>query len=112
MDSYKIKITRRDLVAQITSYYVATLRNVWKQDTMSVDEYMLPIDTARLTQLAKVIIDNNTKLNTCGIDFDEELVYEDQNFSLPARFKTTQPTNLDKIISAVKQTIASINSSQ
>jgi hypothetical protein len=109
MNSYKIKITRNDLVAQITSYYIASVRNIWKQNTESIGEYTVPIDNERLTELAKIIIDNNNRLNTCDIEFDEEVVYEDQNFSLQERFKTTQPTNIDEITNAVTLSINNLS---
>lgn len=101
MDSYKIKITRNDLVAQITSYYIATIRKVWKQETLEVPNYVLPVNTQLIDQLTRVIIDNNERLNSCDIDFDLEIKHEDLDFVLPNRFKTTLPTNIDHITNEI-----------
>jgi hypothetical protein len=108
MNSYKIKITRNDLVAQITSYYIASVRNIWKQDTANIPTYVLPVDLELISRLTKIIIDNNEKLNNSNIDFDLEIRHEDLNFTLPLRFKTTPPANINEITSAVTLSINNV----
>lgn len=103
IDSFKIKITRKDTISQIVSYYISSIRNVWKQNIEEIESYYVPIDIDKIDNSIKTILTNDTLLSNSPIQFDYICYYEDlETDSKNHNFKTTQPINFNVIKSLVK----------
>jgi len=99
LDSFKIKLTRRDTVAQLASYYTAWKTDRWAQRTECVPKYSLGIDTEFMEMLTGIILQNNHQLNSLPIIYDYVCDYESLEFSVSfANFqKITPPDNINEI---------------
>jgi len=104
-DCYKIRITRRDLLAQVVSYYIASQKNTWVQKSKTVPSYNVEINADRMKQLASTIIRNNALLMSLNVEFDLDVVYEDLDFDEDGSYKTTPPENFDAVVELAQITI-------
>lgn len=104
-DCFKIRLIRKDEFEQIVSYYIASCRDQWVQNTPTVGEYSLGIDYKILEFVIETIKNNNKKLYEDQTVFDHTLFYEDLDFENNAShiFKTTPPKNIDSLRSIIKR---------
>ena len=108
-DVYRIRITRRNLVDQIASFYIAMFRNKeWHfraANNRAIND-VIPIDINKLILRTKQIAEYNDCLNKIDTVFDSELVYEDlPNMDDTGLYRTPLPLNQVEIIAAVTQTL-------
>ncbi len=110
-DCHKIRLTRTNELEQCVSYYVATKRQLWKQEIPQLDQpYTIDEELRTMTWTTHAIIENNKALRQIDLKFDEELVYEELDLLTgPRFFKTTPPKNIEEIRTAVQQVIADGN---
>lgn len=104
-DCFKIRLIRKDEFEQIVSYYIASCRDQWVQDTSTVEEYTMGIDYNMLDFVIDTIKKNNKKLHEDQTIFDYTLFYEDLSFEDNSSriFKTTPPKNIDSLRSIIKR---------
>lgn len=96
---FRIKLTRRNIIDQITSYYIASITDKWGQTEETIDSYNVKIDLNVLRKVIDVIKFNNQMLDESNLNFDHVVYYEDLNFSDITNwfYKTTSPNNIDII---------------
>jgi hypothetical protein len=103
-DCYKIKLQRRDKIAQIASYYVSYVSGIWhsnnpaeRRERFSTPIYMDDIDFS-----IDLILDNEKIFATLDAKFDQELYYEDLNLESDKWVKLNAPANYNEICSDIK----------
>jgi LPS sulfotransferase NodH len=106
-DCFKIKLTRRNKIDQIASYYIASMRNVWKTvDTDTKISYNIPIINDKILESIEKITKVDQILDTVNVLFDKEIFYEDFNtIEYTNRIKTYQPVNLKQIKTVIEENI-------
>ena len=97
-DCCKIRLYREDKLEQIVSYYIATVTDVWFQNTSSVVPVVIPYDEEKAKYAISRILYNDIILNKLTMDFDYTLTYEELGFIESTDLvKTTQPVNMNRI---------------
>jgi hypothetical protein len=106
-DLYVVCIRRRDLLAQIVSYYIYRKTQQWAQLSSSLENYSVPIDWDEISIAIRHITLNEKRLLTSEIGSDKTLFYEDLIYhnENQRQFKTSQPSNYDEIHDAVLKVI-------
>lgn len=100
---------RRDIVEQITSYFVSTQRNVWQnfnyadKETYSID-YNIEQLTAAVNRIVNLNKDYKEKMKPLCV---KEYVFEDiQPLLRASGFKRyNRPTNYEELLATVKQLV-------
>lgn len=96
---FKIKISRRNIVEQIASHYLARLRNIWIYDNVDNKYADIAIDRANIQQSVCMIKYDRDII--ASLDADIELVYEDiVQFNSPT-YKTPLPANYHELVNAI-----------
>jgi hypothetical protein len=90
---FLIRIRRRNVVAQITSKYIADLRDVWGYPTAIKYEAVTEINIKKIIGFISDILDYNKTLDNYPVPFDLDLYYEDLKFSDTGVIRTPQPEN-------------------
>lgn len=99
---FKIKLTRSNVLDQITSFYVAHVRDVWDETNRTTGKYLLPINYDKIEYVVEHILEHNRLLDACEADYDLVLTYESLGTVDNTEFKhTVQPVNIDKIKEAI-----------
>lgn len=95
---YLIRLSRNDIISQITSNYVELIRKRYCY-VYDYEEYHEPIriDHDQIQQAVSIILTENLKLSLLPFTFDIELVYEDLVFHYTELIKTPRPANYDEI---------------
>jgi hypothetical protein len=103
---YKIKLTRKDKVAQVTSYYIAKITKKWNNmygTAPSITPYFVEINNINtIDESIEKISNIDILLETSNIKFDEHIVYEDADFSNAPIDKLIAPVNYQKIYSYIE----------
>jgi hypothetical protein len=102
-DCYSIKLTRKDVLANMVSYYIASWKGTWQQTELTVPKYSVEYDPFRVDFVVDQILTNNKLLAELSIVFNKTLFYEDLDFTNSDRFKTTPPENLEIITSIIRR---------
>jgi len=102
--TYKIKLYRRDVIEQVASCYVASIRNYWEYNEDNVLNFNvndnIEIDLAKVRRAIRIIKHNNEVID--NIEADTTLYYEDIS-DFDDQFKLTpKPYNYAELISIVK----------
>jgi hypothetical protein len=98
LDCFKIKLTRKDLVKQILSYYIAFYTNKWQSEiTDPIMEYSVDIDKNYIHNAINNILICEQASKNLDIKYDMELYYEDIKFNNIALLKTIPPKNFREI---------------
>ena len=100
-ECFKIRLLRRDELAQIVSYYIALMRDQWVQTSKDISDYAVPLDYQKLEVAIDTIMKNNQDLLNSKTYFDYTLYYEDLNFDDNVLYKITPPTNIDILKSVI-----------
>lgn len=102
---FKIRIQRKDVIKQIASFYIATMRGRWhfRSENASTIINTVPIDIQLLSGHVQYITKANKVIQESTIRFDLDLIYED----LPKMDNLTyyvnpKPTNYQEILDAIK----------
>jgi|LauGreDrversion4_1035100.scaffolds.fasta_scaffold32538_2 hypothetical protein len=112
-----IRLHRRNVFAQITSFYIAAVTNQWhfvkkhtyRHPLLAQDCFTgeIPIDTAELRNAAISILTTNQRLQAINTRFDLELVSEDLGV-LPSNFQIIPSlANQDQLNTALQTLIDS-----
>jgi LPS sulfotransferase NodH len=109
-DCYKILLTRQNKLDQITSLYIAAMRNVWGRNNKTIqEEYTLSINKKIIDNSIKKILSVDSMLENYREKSDIVLTYEDlgiiKNIDL---IKTDQPKNLEEIKEKIKKRMETI----
>lgn len=101
---YKIKLTRQDKVAQVTSYYVAKMTNIWNDYGAEKHEvpYTVPIEEKVILESINRITTVDNFLSSTRTKFDECLTYEDLDLADATIHKLMSPENYNELYSYVK----------
>ena len=100
---FKIKITRRNIVEQVASHYLAMKRNIWSYHTLDSSYADIAIDQDSIKKSIVMIEYDRDIVNQLTADI--ELVYEDfAQFNSPTH-KTPLPANYNKLIDAITEFI-------
>lgn len=104
-DNFKIRLRRKDKIAQIASFYIAYATNRWLQKKNElVDNYVVPIDLNLLLELTERIIKNEVLLEKSNLQFNLDLYYEDLGIvDAPIHVVTTKPENYDRLAEIISQ---------
>jgi hypothetical protein len=106
-EAYRIRIRRKDLVKQVTSFYIAQARgNKWHfKNNIQLND-TITIDPIRINDTIKFIKETNKNLDNCSITFDEDIWYEDLlNIDMTGFHRTPEPINYNEIIAAVENIV-------
>ena len=112
-----IRLHRRNVFAQITSFYIAAVTNQWHFAKKFTGRYPLlsencftgkiPMDVVELRKAAISILTTNQRLREINTKLDLELVSEDLGV-LPSNFQLIPtPTNLNQLNTALQTLIDS-----
>ena len=96
IESFKIKITRDNIVEQSTSYYIAKMTDNWAQTVDSIPDYYVENNKEVMEKVICVLLQNNHSLDNLPIVYDAIVKYEDLDFSKLTKVvnrKTTPPSN-------------------
>jgi LPS sulfotransferase NodH len=98
-DCYKIKLIRENKLEQITSYYVASMTDIWndhRNEFARGREYTVDISLDQIKTSINIITKNDFLLENLDIQFDEEVTYEqlvEQKLLTSGTIKLHPPTN-------------------
>ena len=103
-DCYKIKLQRKDKIAQIASYYIAYVSGTWHSENPAVrgEKYYIPIHHDDINYSIDKILDNDKMLDEMDIKFDQALYYEDLNLENGNASKLNFPMNYNRICLYIK----------
>jgi LPS sulfotransferase NodH len=103
-DCYKIKLQRRDKIAQIASYYACYVTGIWHSDNPARrgEKLVLPIYNDDIDFSINLILDNDRRFAEMDTKFDQELYYEDLNLQSDTFSKLDAPSNYHGICSYIK----------
>lgn len=104
-DCFKIKLTRKNKLDQLVSYYIAAMRDQWVQSHAVVEDYFLDFNLEVLERVASVIKENDQLLYEDTTVFDYTLDYEDLDFDngLSDYHKITPPKNIEILKNIIKR---------
>jgi LPS sulfotransferase NodH len=99
--AYLIRITRRSVIEQIASFYIASTSNIWHQTQRRPrQDYDLPLDKSRLQKAKAHILKTNRDLAAMPYGYHLDLVYEDISFD--TQFMVyKKPGNYQALLDAV-----------
>jgi hypothetical protein len=107
-DAFLIRLRRRDIVAQVTSWYIEMHRKIFGYDIngdhVNVNDY-IPLVATKADRAITFILQNNHILDRCSYNFDLDLYYEDLKLSTNKYIKTPNPVNYEKIYDFIKNRI-------
>ena len=92
-----IRIRRKDVIAQIASYYISITRNVWETPTTSIVPSTIynsvPIIPSQLAFAVHIILSCNKSLNEFTEPIDIDVWYEEADFPGNKVIPTPKPEN-------------------
>jgi hypothetical protein len=105
-ETFRIKISRRNIIEQMASYYVALCRDMWiytetdrvYQDLTTID---IEFDFIKIRHSIGRVLHDNDILSK--ISADVELYYEDFTDILSPIKKTPLPANYDSLLDIIKK---------
>jgi hypothetical protein len=104
-ETFKIKISRKNIIEQIASHYVADFRNMWIYNEIDANTHNeltttnIEFDLLKIRRsIARVKHDNSI---VSKISADIELFYEDFTEFLSPTKKTPIPANYDSLITVI-----------
>jgi hypothetical protein len=104
-DAFLIRIRRRDIVAQVTSWYIEMHRHIFGYNIngayVNIDDW-IPLVPDKADWATTFILRNNRILDRCSYNFDLDLYYEDLKLSTDTYIKTPKPVNYEKIYDFIK----------
>jgi LPS sulfotransferase NodH len=102
-DYYRIKLSRRNELDQVLSFYIALMTNVWDETARTSPKYIVPINPERIQYSIDQVQLNNRMLAELDIEYDLELIYEDLGIVDNTEFvKVVPPVNYDRVRLAVE----------
>jgi hypothetical protein len=101
--NFKIKLTRKDIIKQIASSYIAYNRNVWAYKTCNDNLKKIPIiiNKQELNKIIMEILKYNRAMK--HIPFDVEVFYEDIAYGPSPLYPTPLPVNYDELLSEISK---------
>lgn len=105
---YKIRITRRNVIEQCASQYIANIRNKWiyfKNENNASSSNAVPIDIELLKELIRKIKISNAANKSLNLNIDCDIFYEDEMTRLSETSsvsKTPIPLNYNELIDEAK----------
>ena len=105
---YLIRIRRKNLIDQLTSWYISKKRNTWKYtpQTKFIDEESIDFD--EINNSVGIISQYNFEIDNYPADFDLDIYYEDLNITTSRSI----PTPSHKNYNLIRQTFKDIVNSQ
>jgi hypothetical protein len=106
-DAFKIKLFREDKVAQIASFYVASVSGkFFKKSGDRAEKFVVPIDRDSIFQAAGFIMNQAYLIDNLRIDWDYEASYESLGFiEDSSKILSDVPDNIDEVRTQVKNLI-------
>lgn len=105
--TYNVKIIRTDVSKQITSAYIAQMRNLYTYDSINTEQYTedLEVNLNKLKHCIQRIQKNNMELDNLSVKFDSIIDYEKLDYNTFVSTKTPQPSNYEVILKLVRSLI-------
>ena len=75
--SFVIGLSRRDVMAQISSLYISDISGVWHRESEFCSNYEIKIDRGRILDIVKYVLDLRAIYNSMRDRCDVQLEYED-----------------------------------
>lgn len=101
--SFVIRLARKDIVSQIASYYVSSLKQVWHYQNQDYQEpYTIDIDHNRIESMTRYIIKVNNIVKNLSYPIDLDLWYEDLGVMDSNYVRYNRPSNYDQLLIAVQ----------
>jgi len=103
---YKIKLTRNDKIAQITSFYIAKMTKVWNNVpgmARRPENYTVNIDNDIVDLSIKQICTTEKLLDTAQVNFAQHLTYEETSFADARMEKLLPPSNYAELYSYIEK---------
>jgi len=103
---YKIKLTRNDKIAQITSFYIAKMTKVWNNVpgmASRPENYTVNIDNDIVDLSIKQICTTEKLLDTAQVNFAQHLTYEETSFADARMEKLLPPSNYAELYSYIEK---------
>jgi hypothetical protein len=103
-DSFLIKLERKNIIEQITSFYLCCETGNWHFTKFNnMQEYTVEIKPENFDYLIKYILNNNKNLNKLDYQYHLKLYYEDIN-NIDSQYRIYQkPSNHLALTNAIKQ---------
>lgn len=105
--AFLIRLRRRNVLDQITSWYIELHRNIWaypfyKYNQVSISD-TIPLVRETVISAIDYISRCNILLDTCDYKFDLDLFYEDLNLTSNQLLITPKPSNHEEVSNFIKQ---------
>lgn len=101
--SFVIRLARKDIVSQIASYYVSSLKQVWHYQNQDYREpYTIDIDHNLIESMTGYIIKVNNIVENLAYPIDLDLWYEDLGVMDSMYVRYNRPSNYDQLLIAVR----------
>jgi hypothetical protein len=103
-ETYKIKLYRRNVIEQVASYYIGSIRNYWEYNEDNVLNFNvndnIKIDLPKIQRAIRIIKYNNEVIDI--IKADITLYYEDINYFDNRTVLTPKPHNYAELLRVVE----------
>ena len=99
---FLIRIRRRNILDQLTSYYIANERNIWEySNDTQYDNTVKKIDMDRIKRIINRLYTYNQAIDNFPEPFDVDIYYEDLPIIDGYSIKTPNPENYDEIRNSI-----------
>ena len=99
---FLIRIRRRNILDQLTSYYIANERNIWQyNNNTQYDNTVKKIDMDRIKRIINRLYTYNQAIDNFPEPFDVDIYYEDLPIIDGKMIKTPIPENYDEIRNSI-----------
>jgi len=99
---FLIRIRRRNILDQLTSYYIANERNIWEySNNTQYDNTVKKIDMDRIKRIINRLYTYNQAIDNFPEPFDVDIYYEDLPIVDGKSIKTPAPENYDEIRNSI-----------
>jgi hypothetical protein len=104
--SFLIKLSRKDVLNQIASFYVCCKTNSWHFTLDDpIQSYNVEIEEGLIDYAINCILKNNSDLDKLTYPFNLKVFYEDLNIVGTKYVSYPKPTNYLEIVDAIKNKI-------
>lgn len=101
--TFLLRIRRKNIINQIASHYIATIRNEWSNTELKNNDVELIIDQTKILNSIHAIQKENLFVEKIPLKFDLDLWYEDLNLDDSGFYKTSKPNNYENIIDIINK---------
>ena len=102
---FKIKLLRKDVVAQLSSLYIASCLDIYHKNTPKVvSDFQVPICKDKIIDAINVVLRNEFLFKRLSYKYNMTLFYEDLGIIQNAEyFPSDKPTNMEEIKEEIRK---------